>query len=75
MNRYAAGEIHFNLMAIVADVQMSLQKKIDELSYWLDNLENEEGYEIGKHMEHINCRAANDCSLLQKFTCFKGASE
>ena len=36
MNRYSAGEIHFNLMAIVADVQTSLEKKIQGLGEQLE---------------------------------------
>ena len=51
MSRYAAGEIHFNLMAIVADVKMTLEKNIEILSKQLevDVLDQDTGKYFSKY--------------------------
>lgn len=48
MNRYAAGEIHFNLMAIVADVKMGLEKNIASLSKQLETILSDGNDDSGK---------------------------
>ena len=47
MNRYAAGEIHFNLMAIVADQKLAFENKISDLTDQLAAQQCQDNQDMG----------------------------